>query len=32
MTRKEELLSLFGDDENAKIKYENLIDRIVFLE
>ena len=32
MTRKEELLSLFGDDDGAKIKYENLIDRIVFLE
>lgn len=32
MTRKEELLSLFGDDDGAKIKYENLIDRIIFLE
>ena len=32
MTRKEELLSLFGDDDGSKIKYENLIDRIVFLE
>lgn len=32
MNRKEELLSLFGDDKNAKIKYENLIDRVVFLE
>ena len=32
MTRKEELLSLFGDDDGSKIKYENLINRIVFLE
>ena len=32
MTRKEELLSLFGGDDGSKIKYENLIDRIVFLE
>ena len=30
--RKKELLSLFGNDNDLKIKYENLIDRLVFLE